>query len=95
MKVAIKGAHLFDPKNKVDEVGNIFIDNGKVVDGSTKKPPEIEIDASNLYLIPGLIDIHSHLRTSRSFHHEVGRRERDPGLFDPIRAKSVPVWSRL
>ena len=62
MKVAIKGAHLFDPKNKVDEVGNIFIDNGKVVDGSTKKPPEIEIDASNLYLIPGLIDIHSHFR---------------------------------
>ncbi len=62
MKIAIKEAHLFDPKNNIDEIGNIYIENGRVVDDSSSKSSDIEIDASSLHLIPGLVDIHSHFR---------------------------------
>lgn len=62
MKIAIKGAHLLDPKNNVDEIGNIYIENGIVIGKSSRKTQDVEIDASGLYLIPGLVDIHSHFR---------------------------------
>jgi len=62
MKIAIKGAHLLDPKNNVDEIGNIYIENGIVIGKSSRKTQDVKIDASGLYLIPGLVDIHSHFR---------------------------------
>ena len=62
MKIVIKGAHLLDPKNNIDEIGNIYIENGTVRGKSSRKTPDIEINAKGLYLIPGLVDIHSHFR---------------------------------
>ena len=62
MKIMIKGAHLLDPKNNVDEIGNIYIENGTVRGKSSRKKCDIEINAKGLYLVPGLIDIHSHFR---------------------------------
>jgi dihydroorotase len=61
MDLKIKNVHLFDPLNRIDEVGTILIDKGKVVKGSKKKAKK-EIDAKGLYLFPGFVDVHSHFR---------------------------------
>ncbi len=61
MIVEIKGAHLFDPLNKIDEKGNVYIINGRVKK-KIKGMPELVIDGKNLYLMPAFIDIHTHLR---------------------------------
>jgi len=61
MIIEIKDAHLFDPLNKIDEIGNLYIING-VVKKKTKKTPGLIIDGKNLYLIPAFVDIHTHLR---------------------------------
>ncbi len=61
MIIEIKGAHLFDPFNKIDEKGNLYIINGKVK-GKSLSPPEFTIDATHLYLMPAFVDLHTHLR---------------------------------
>lgn len=60
MKILIKDIHLLDPYNKVDEIGDIYIEDGKV-----KKEigiPEITILGKSLYFVPGFVDIHTHIR---------------------------------
>lgn len=59
----IKGGHLIDPKNNINEVMDIAIEDGKVYQVaktiSAEKAFKV-IDASGLYVVPGLIDIHGH-----------------------------------
>jgi len=62
MKITIKGAHLFDPNNNVDEVGDLYIEDDRVTDNFSATSSQIEIDAKGLYLLPGFVDIHSHFR---------------------------------
>lgn len=58
----IKGGHVIDPKNGIDGVMDIAITDGKIV----KVAKEINakavqvVRAANLYVTPGLIDIHAH-----------------------------------
>ncbi len=64
-KLLIKNGRYINPKTNTDEVLDIFVQDGKIADlkkeinlnGSTKI-----IDAKNLWVLPGLIDIHCHLR---------------------------------
>lgn len=54
----IKNGHVIDPANGVDEIRDIFIADGKITetaDGET-------IDATGKLVVPGLIDMHVHLR---------------------------------
>ena len=59
----LKGGHVIDPKNGIDEIMDVAVTDGKIarVAGSV---PEGEaarvVDATGLYVTPGLIDIHSH-----------------------------------
>ena len=67
MKIFIKGGHVVDPKNNIDEICDVFIDNGVVTDiGSNIELEDIEnvevIDAKGKYVTPGLVDMHVHLR---------------------------------
>ena len=58
----IKNGHVFDPKNGLDTVQDISITDGKIL----QVAPNIEatakkvVDATGLYVSPGLIDIHTH-----------------------------------
>lgn len=59
----IKGGHVIDPKNNINEVMDVAILENKVV--SVAKNIDIKraaqvIDAKGMYVTPGLIDIHSH-----------------------------------
>ena len=58
----IKGGHVIDPKNDIDGVRDVAIHDGKIHQvGSDLSGNYFQvIDAEGLYVVPGLIDIHSH-----------------------------------
>jgi len=63
--VHIKGGRLIDPKNRVDAKQDIFLSEGKIA--ALGKAPsgfraERTIDAANLVVCPGLIDLSARLR---------------------------------
>lgn len=66
MKILIKNGHVIDPANGIDEVTNIFIDNGVISEVGVN--PDLDgidmevIDASGKIVAPGLVDMHVHLR---------------------------------
>ena len=59
----IKGGHVIDAANGIDEVMDVGI-AGRVVAGVAKDIPESQgrrvVDASGKYVTPGLIDLHAH-----------------------------------
>ena len=65
MTILIRNGRIIDPANERDEIGDLF-----VVDGRIAKQSEVgnqqsavdEIDATGLIVSPGLIDLHVHFR---------------------------------
>jgi dihydroorotase len=55
----IKGGRVIDPANRVDEIRDVYVADGKIA--ATAENPEI-FDATGKIVTPGLIDIHVHLR---------------------------------
>ena len=71
----IVNGHIIDPANNMDEAGNLHITNGKIakIGGSGKlADPQTEnvYDATGLVVVPGLIDMHVHLREPGFEHKE-------------------------
>ncbi|MFO7825228.1 MAG: amidohydrolase/deacetylase family metallohydrolase [Cyclobacterium sp.] len=61
--ILIKGGHLMDPKNNIDEPMDIAIKDGQVALVQKTIPSDLAaqvIDAGGLYVCPGLVDIHTH-----------------------------------
>lgn len=58
----IRNGHVIDPKNNIDAVMDVAIVGGKISEVATRinKDAKTVIDATNLYVIPGIIDIHGH-----------------------------------
>lgn len=66
MSNLIRGGRIIDPASGRDGIFDLLIENGKItrIAGSIPSPPsgtEI-IEAKGLLVVPGLIDIHTHLR---------------------------------
>jgi dihydroorotase len=62
--ILIKNGHVFDPKNDIDTIMDITISDGIILEvGSNLKIEKAKniIDASGLYVSPGLIDLHTHV----------------------------------
>jgi dihydroorotase len=60
----IKNGRVIDAKNNIDAKMDIAVANGKVAKLATIIPPSQAkkiIDATGLYVVPGLIDIHTHV----------------------------------
>jgi len=60
----LKGGHVIDPANHVDEVIDVAVSNGKIAAVEKNIPASQAtkvVDVSNLYVTPGLIDIHFHI----------------------------------
>lgn len=60
--IIVKNGHIIDPAAGVDQVGCIGICSGKsvgIVPANTSA--DIEVDASGCYILPGLIDFHTHI----------------------------------
>lgn len=64
MKILLKSGRVIDYKNKIDDKLDILLENEKII--KISKNIEIEadrkIDCTGLNIIPGMIDIHCHLR---------------------------------
>jgi dihydroorotase len=60
----LKGAHVIDPKNKLNAVRDVAIRDGSIAAVARDIPPAHALKTialSGLYLVPGLIDLHSHV----------------------------------
>jgi dihydroorotase len=86
----IRNGRVIDPVNKRDEVADLLIVDGKVAPVSqlsTLNSQPDEIDAGNLIVCPGLIDMHVHLREPGFGHKETiesGARAAAAGGFTTI-----------
>ncbi len=58
----IKNGHVIDPKNNIDAIMDVAIVGTKISEVAAKisKPAKKTVDATGLYVMPGLIDIHGH-----------------------------------
>lgn len=64
MSILIKNGRMIDPDTKRDGKFDVFIKDGKILkigEKITEKAEEV-IDAAGCYVMPGLIDMHVHLR---------------------------------
>ena len=65
MELLIKGGYVFDPLNGVDgERMDVCIRDGKVVESVDESKAKV-IDASGMTVMPGGVDIHSHIAGSK------------------------------
>lgn len=72
VNILIKGGRVIDPANNIDQISDVYIENGKIKEigkDIAVKTPEV-IDAKNLLVCPGFIDMHVHLR-------EPGREDKE------------------
>ncbi|MCG3136523.1 MAG: Dihydroorotase [Phycisphaerae bacterium] len=67
--LSICNGHIIDPSRRIDENGDLYINNGQIVD-SLLTPIRLKFEASNLIVSPGLIDLHVHLREPGQTHKE-------------------------
>ena len=60
--ILIKNGHVIDPKNNIDAVMDVAITGNIISEVAVKisRPAKKTIDATGLYVVPGLIDIHGH-----------------------------------
>jgi dihydroorotase len=62
--LVIKGGHVIDAKNKINEVMDVAIRDGKIAavgkNIDAKSAAQV-VDAKGLYVTPGLIDLHGHV----------------------------------
>lgn len=71
-KILIKNGRVIDPANKVDEACDILVENAKIakVSRNITGNAATVIDANGKIVMPGLVDIHVHLR-------EPGREDKE------------------
>lgn len=62
--ILIKGGHVIDPKNNINEVMDVAIQDGKIArvakNMDAKNATQV-VDAKGMYVTPGIIDIHGHV----------------------------------
>jgi dihydroorotase len=60
----LTGGHVIDPANNVDDVRDVAIRNGRIARVAASIPAQSArrtVDTRGLYVVPGLVDIHSHV----------------------------------
>ncbi|MFT3782114.1 MAG: dihydroorotase [Nibricoccus sp.] len=68
----ISNARVIDPASGRDEIGHLYVDDGKIVPSlsAAAKKRAKKIDARGLVACPGLVDIHVHFREPGQTHKE-------------------------
>lgn len=68
----VKNGHVIDPDTKLDQVADVLLEDDKIqeVKENIKDKADKVIDARGCYVMPGLIDMHVHLRDPGLTHKE-------------------------
>lgn len=68
----IQNGRVIDPKNRRDELGDVFVNEGQIVARPSRKILDTaqKLDASGLVVAPGLVDLHVHFRVPGQSHKE-------------------------
>lgn len=66
MKILYKNANIYDTQKKAFVLGELFVDSGVIVDFEHCDGATV-VDLGGAYLIPGLIDLHTHGRAGGDF----------------------------
>ena len=76
MKILIKNGRILDPDTKMDQIAELWLEDGQILavgeelEKKVKDTPERVVDAKGCYVMPGLIDMHVHLRDPGQTHKE-------------------------
>ena len=75
IKTIFKNAHIIDPVQKINRVGNIIVENKKISEISFDKKIKSNknhrvIDCKKFILCPGFVDMKCHLRVPGDEHKE-------------------------
>ena len=73
MKTLLKGGRLLDPSQNLDGIGDLLIEEDQIVElnGEPRlEPGDTVVDCTGLWVCPGLIDLHVHLREPGFEHKE-------------------------
>lgn len=64
MTLLIRNGHVIDPATHLDEVADIFVQDGRIakIMPHLQEEADRQIDAQGCYVMPGFIDLHVHLR---------------------------------
>lgn len=72
MKLLIQNGHVLDPLTGLDDISDVLVEGTKIVKVAKEIYEEADqtIDAAGCYVMPGLIDLHVHLRDPGLTHKE-------------------------
>lgn len=71
MRLCIKNGLILNPKTQMEEVNDLWIEDGKVSHiGHLEEAADEVIDAAGKWVVPGLIDLHVHFRAPGFEHKE-------------------------
>jgi dihydroorotase len=72
MKILIKNGRVIDPSSNLDALRDLLVENGKIsrVESDIKADADKIIDAKAMIVMPGIVDMHVHLR-------EPGREDKE------------------
>ena len=63
MDLVIRGGRVVDPANGLDRVADVYVRDGRIVPpDKVPADADVSIDAAGLVVVPGLVDMHVHLR---------------------------------
>ena len=90
MKLLIRGGRVVDPANNLDEVLDVLIEDGRIakIAKNIKAEADKIIDAAGKIVMPGAVDMHTHLR-------EPGREDKETVLSATRAALAGGVTSLL
>lgn len=76
MKILIKNGRILDPDTKMDQIAELWLEDKQILAVGTDLEKKLEdtpdrvVDARGCYVMPGLIDMHVHLRDPGQTHKE-------------------------
>ncbi|MCL2397526.1 MAG: dihydroorotase [Defluviitaleaceae bacterium] len=71
MGILIKNGRVIDPANGVDKIADVLIESGKIAAfGQFDADGHNIIDAADMWVVPGFIDLHVHFREPGQTHKE-------------------------
>ncbi len=88
MKLLIKGGRIVDPASGRDEVGDVFISDGKI--SGKKEKADKTIDAKGLVVAPGLIDLAARLREPGHGYKATLESEMDAAVAGGVTSLACP-----